>query len=120
MLVRAICAAAFSVVVATSASAVQCAKRDGLLPDPVVPTADAAKAIYSAIARSSPRLHKLEGPGPITVIDEGSQWGVTHYVDPKVSLRPDHTETVKMVGGGGDLAMTINKCTGTIEMSLNR
>jgi hypothetical protein len=102
-----------------SRSSLECIRQAGRLPDPVAPTAEAAERIYVAVARSSPYLHNLEGRGPISVLDEGRKWGVTHFIPPKMSIQRG-VETITMSGGGGDLAMEIDKCTGAVEMWLNR
>ena len=104
----------------SAATGLQCVKQDGFLIGPVVPTAEVARAIYIAVARF-PQLHKLEGPGPIVVVDEGSKWDVSHYLPPKMTTSRDGKyETVEATAGGGDLAMEIDKCTGAVWMSLNR
>jgi len=101
-------------------AAIQCEKQPGFMPGPVVADARTAKEIYIAVARA-PELRKLEGRGPITVIDEGDKWGVTHYLEPKTMYgHHGKLETVTVVAGGGDLAMQIDKCTGAVSMSLNR
>jgi hypothetical protein len=104
----------------SAAASVRCVKRTGFLVGPVVPTAEVAREIYIAVARY-PQLHKLERPGPVVVDDEGSKWGVSHYLPPKVTTSRDGKyETVDVMAGGGDLTMEIDKCTGAVLMSLNR
>jgi len=101
-------------------AAIQCEKQPGFMQGPVVPDARTAKEIYIAVARA-PELHRLEGHGPITVLDEGDKWGVTHYLEPKRTFsHHGKLETVTVVAGGGDLAMDIDKCTGAVSMMLNR
>jgi hypothetical protein len=103
-----------------AAVASECQKQSGWLAGPVVPTAEIAKSIYSAVA-SAPALHRLEGSGPISVIDEGDKWAVTHSQAPKYGRSPDgKNETVEVSVGGGHLAMEIDKCTGAVSMSLSR
>lgn len=78
----------------------------------VVPTADAATAVYKAIAKG--RHDKIKPTNNILVNDEGDQWGVYQYPkkDESTFNRRTGIETVRVVAGGGTLELEINKCDG--------
>jgi len=65
---------------------------------PIVPTPEAAREIYVAVANG--RGDKLR-PEKVRVVDKGDHWSVFQYAG-------------QFVMGGGTLEMTISKCDGSI------
>jgi hypothetical protein len=77
---------------------------------PIVPTADAARALYKTIA--SIRDDPINPTNDILVNDKGDHWEVFQYPKHISSpvVNPDGTETVSVVAGGGMLDLEIKKC----------
>ena len=83
---------------ADQAVAVVCHKVPGTVAGPIVPTPEAAREIYVAVANG--RGDKLR-PEKVRVVDKGDHWSVFQYAG-------------QFVMGGGTLEMTISKCDGSI------
>lgn len=81
---------------ADSVPAILCPQEQGKLPGPYVPTAQAAREIYQAVARAR---HVLRSDLQIVVVDESDGWGV---------LQVMRGTTNDPVG----FALEINKCSG--------
>jgi hypothetical protein len=112
-LVAAIVLGTITSVQAEPASPETCTTADGTIYRPIVTTAQAAREIYTAIAHS--RRDKIKPGNKILVNDDGSHWSVFQY---PARLPPDRViggmVMVTVVAGGGTLAMTINKCDGSL------
>ena len=81
-----------------SSPAIACAKEEGKLPGPYVPTAQAAREIYQAVARAR---QMLRSDLQIVVVDESDGWGVLQVI---------RGTTNDPVG----FELEINKCSGTM------
>jgi hypothetical protein len=86
--------------------------------DPWVPNNAVAKAIYLAVGRAQhiPSFNRY----PIVIVeDAGDHWNVWQESG-KVPPTPKRGEVI-VAGGGGQLSMEIDKCTGAISNAvLNR
>jgi hypothetical protein len=90
----------------TASTAVQvCRHVDGFIDGPVVPTADVARAIFSAVAKSRPVAGRARYH--IEARDDGTSW-VVSQIPP-----PSPAGMIEM--GGGGLTMRIDKCTGAVS-----
>lgn len=96
-----------------------CTTADGTIYRPIVATSQAAREIYLAVAHS--RQDKIKRGNKILVDDDGSHWTVFQY---PAHLPPDRVVgrmvMVTVVAGGGTLAMTINKCDGSLSIQYSR
>ena len=81
-----------------SARAIPCPQEEGKLPGPYVPTAQAAREIYQAVARAR---HLLRSDLQTIVVDESDGWGVLQVI---------RGTTNDPVG----FALEINKCSGAM------
>jgi len=79
-----------------SSGAILCPKEEGKLPGPYVPTTQAAREIYQAVARAR---HVLRSDLQTIVVDESDSWGVLQVI---------RGTTNDPVG----FALEINKCSG--------
>ncbi len=95
---------------AASGPAPVCRHQDGMIDGPVVPTAEVARGIFTAVARAS-QSEQAAGQYVLTIVDTGAAWGVYQALP---------TDNINTRGGGG-LTMRIDKCTGAIsEMHYSR
>jgi hypothetical protein len=78
--------------------AILCPREEGKLPGPYVPTAQAAREIYQAVARAR---QMLRSDLQIVVVDESDGWGVLQVI---------RGTTNDPVG----FELEINKCSGTM------
>ena len=81
-----------------------CQHRDGMIDGPVVPTAEVARGIFTAVAKQS---EQVAGRYVLTIVDAGAAWGAYQVL-------PAPTDGSVIFGGGG-LTMRIDKCTGAIS-----
>ena len=97
-----------------------CDQPDGRAIGLVVPTADAAIAVYKAIANG--RHDKIKSANKILVNDKEDHWEVYQYPKKDRSTFNPHTgmETVRVVAGGGTLELEIDKCDGRTVGSYSR
>ena len=79
-----------------SSPAILCPQEEGKLTGPYVPTAQAAREIYQAVARAR---HELRSDLQIVVVDESDGWGVLQVI---------RGTTNDPVG----FELEINKCSG--------
>ena len=79
-----------------------CQHRDGMIDGPVVPTAEVARGIFTAVAKQS---EQVAGRYVLTIVDAGAAWGAYQVLP---------TSNIGLRGGGG-LTMRIDKCTGAIS-----
>ena len=77
---------------------IPCPQEEGKLPGPYVPTAQAAREIYQAVARAR---HLLRSDLQTIVVDESDGWGVLQVI---------RGTTNDPVG----FALEINKCSGAM------
>ena len=82
-----------------------CHHQDGLIGGPVVPTAEVARGIFSAVAKPL-QSDKAASQYVLSIFDAGTAWGVYQALP-----TPAGTEAF----GGGALEMRIDKCTGAIS-----
>lgn len=87
---------AYDATSAERSPAILCPQEGGKLPGPYVPTAQAAREIYQAVARAR---HVLRSDLQIVVVDESDGWGVLQVV---------RGTTNDPVG----FELEINKCSG--------
>ena len=91
------------------APAPRCTHTDGLIDGPFVPNAAIAAAIYKAV-----RLGVRNGPNPkfpeVEVTDAGEHWEVMEN-----HKRAPSSDPMMMTFGGGQLHLSIDKCTGAIS-----
>ena len=88
-----------------------CHYQDGLIDGPVVPTAEVARGIFSAVAKPL-QSDKDASRYVLTIVDAGTAWGIYQVLP---------TPTDGSIHGGGGLQMRIDKCTGAIsEMHYSR
>ena len=101
--------------------AVPCPGR-GLGSQYLVPNAQVAKSIYSAIAKALVPSNLKEFP-IVVAEDQGDHWTLSQKNNkppPKPTATSD-VETVIISAGGGQLFMTIDKCSGAVsDAELNR
>ncbi|MBV9989810.1 MAG: hypothetical protein JOZ72_00840 [Alphaproteobacteria bacterium] len=95
-----------------------------MIEGPVVPTKQAAKEIYIAIAKAREPKAWRKQPD-IFVLDEGATWGVGQDspVPPVKTWKNAQgkvMETITVSTGGGGLEMEIDKCTGAVAMHYAR
>ena len=89
-----------------------CHHQDGLIDGPVVPTAEVARGIFTAVAKPL-QSEQAASKYVLTIADEGAAWAVYQALPPPPA-------GMIMMGGGG-LTMRIDKCTGAIsEMHYQR
>ena len=91
------------------ADPVSCVEGGGL--HPVVTTADAAKTIYRAVAVGRGESTRDN----IVVEDHGAAWNVFQYTPPVAQDDGKGNRAIILVSGSGTLALSIDKCDGTIE-----
>ena len=101
----------------SSPAGLVCPKSDGF-SGPFVPTTQVAEAIYRAVANEILPVALNRYP-IITVDDEGDHWSISQTRnEPKREPSPN---SVIITAGGGQLHMSIDKCTGAISnVALNR
>jgi hypothetical protein len=88
-----------------------CRHQDGLIDRPVVPTAEVARGIFTAVAKPL-QSEKVASQYILYISDAGTAWAVMQGL-------PDRPGMITM--GGGGLTMRIDKCTGAIsEMHYQR
>jgi hypothetical protein len=99
-------------VVSAEPATIACVKQPGFIGGPFVATAQAARLIYLAIAQEiAPDL--LKQYPIVTAEDRGDHWDVSQTrEDAEVHLQPGE---VVVSAGGGQLYMTIDKCSGAIS-----
>jgi hypothetical protein len=97
-----------------------CKQPDGYAIGLVVPTPDAAKRVYEAVATG--RYDQIKSSNDILVNDRGDHWEVFQYPKkaPSFERHSDGSETVTVVAGGGTLELEITKCDGRIIGSYAR
>jgi hypothetical protein len=98
-----------------------CPNGSGFGDLPVVPTAEAAREIYAAIARARfPDMWRRDAK--LAVLDEGDSWDVSPAAEPSENDGNDaharNTTTERF--GGGALEMRISKCDGTVRIHFAR
>jgi len=83
-----------------------CPHHPGFIDGPVVPTADAAKAIFSIVS-SAIAPGRRKDTYVLMAADDGETWMLTEALPPP----PEGTTRY----GGGGLTMRIDKCSGAIS-----
>jgi hypothetical protein len=78
-----------------------CHHQDGMIDGPVVPTAEVARGIFTAVAKPL-QSEQAASKYVLTVVDNGSAWGL-------------HQALPTPTDGGGGLEMRIDKCTGAVS-----
>lgn len=92
---------------------VVCRQAPGMLPGPLVPNEATARAIFLVVENGR------GGPGDprrfptVYVTDEGARWSVSRG-------QAKSTPRAERVDGGGELQITIDKCTGQMGASFQR
>jgi hypothetical protein len=101
--------ACFMTLVSSPALAAACVQPEGMAIGPLVPTEEAARAMYKTIARI--RHDPIKSSNNVVVNDKGDHWEVFQYpkhIDPPRTV--NGTEIVSVVAGGGMLDLEIRKC----------
>ena len=102
-------AALLSAAPVPEASAPRCTHTDGLIDGPFAPNASIAAAIYRAVRAGVGRGPKPQFP-EIEVTDAGEHWEVMEN-----RKRPPSSDPMVAAHGGGQLYLSIDKCTGAIS-----
>jgi hypothetical protein len=95
------------------ALAAACVQPEGMAIGPLVPTEDAARALYKTIAGI--RHDPIKSSNDILVNDKGDHWEAFQYpkhIDPPRTV--NGMQIVTVVAGGGTLDLEIQKCDASI------